>query len=220
MTPTAFSYSRLNSYETCPRKFHAVSIAKNVKEPESMAMTYGKDVHKALEIRVGKGAPLPAHLAYLEGIAAALAASPGTKLTEMQMAVNASLEPTGWFDKDVYCRAVADLVLDCGSKAGLFDYKTGKKANDFLQLKLTASLYFQHAPRVEVIKCAYIWTKDRSSSTVEIGRDEIGEVWAELAPRIERFQNAFRDQDFPPRPSWQCRGCPVATCQYVEARRQ
>jgi CRISPR/Cas system-associated exonuclease Cas4 (RecB family) len=220
MTPTAFSYSRLNSFETCPRKFHAVSITKNFKEPESMAMSYGKDVHKALELRVGKGVPLPGHLTHLEGIAGALSASPGDKITEYQMAVDASLKPVGWFHKDVYCRAVADLVLDCGTKAGLFDYKTGKKSNDFLQLRLTASLYFQHAPRVEVIKCAFIWTKDRSSSTVEIGRDEIGEVWSELSPRIRRFQEAFEQQDFPPRPSWQCRGCPVTTCQYVEARRQ
>lgn len=219
MTVTAFSYSRLNSFETCPRKFHAVSISKEAKEPESLAMSYGKDVHKYLELRVSKGMALPTHLGHLEGVAALLALAPGTKLTEHQMAVNASLEPTGWFAKDVYCRAIADLVIDNGEKAALFDYKTGKKSNDFLQLRLTASLYFQHAPRVEVIKCAFVWTKDKSVSTTEISREEIGEVWSELSPRIDRYQTAFQEQNFPPRPSWQCRGCPVKSCQYWEPKK-
>jgi hypothetical protein len=212
MTHTAFSYSRLTNYEQCPKKFYATAIAKSFKEPETEQMNYGKAVHKALELRVTVNAPLPAHLAYLEPLVKPLAEGPGTKRAEFQMAVNASLEPTGWFDKDVYCRAIADLTVDVGTKAALFDYKTGKKADDFTQLKLTGSLFFQHAPQVETITCAFVWTKDRSVTKCVIKRDEMGDLWSDLAPRIERYQKAFRDQDFPPRPGRHCKWCPVKSC--------
>lgn len=212
MTHTAFSYSRLGNFEQCPKKFYATSIAKTFKEPETEQMNYGKAVHKALELRVARETPLPSHLAYLEPVVAPLAASPGTKKAEFQMAINASLEPTGWFDKDVYCRAIADLVVDRGTKAALFDYKTGKKADDFTQLKLTGSLYFQHAPEVETITCAFVWTKDKSVTRCVIKREEMADLWSGLSPRIERYQKAFRDHDFPPRPGRHCKWCPVKSC--------
>lgn len=219
MALTAFSYSRLDNYEKCPRRFYELSILKNFKEPESDAMRKGKETHTALELRVGQGRPLPAHLQHLEAVAGPLAAAKATKLTEYQMAINASMQPVSWFGKDVYCRAIADLVLDYGDRAGLFDYKTGKKSNEFLQLKLTACMYFHHQPRVERIKCAYVWTQDRTTSPIVVERSEMGEIWATLAPRIDRYQEAFRTTDFPPRPSWQCRGCPVTTCQHWEPKR-
>lgn len=211
---TAFSYSRLNNFEQCPKKFYATAIAKSVKEPETEAMNYGKAVHKALELRVTRSQPLPAHLAHLEGIVAPLAESPGTKRAEFQMAINGSLEPTGWFDKDVYCRAIADLVVDRGTKAALLDYKTGKKSDDFMQLKLTGSLYFQHASEVEQITCAFVWTKDKSVTKCVIKRDEMSDLWSDLSPRIERYQTAFRNQEFPPRPGRHCKWCPVKACPH------
>jgi hypothetical protein len=217
--PVAFSYSRLGSFETCPKRFHATAIAKSTKEPESQAMFDGKQTHKALEVRVGRGVPLPSHLGHLEPLSAALAASPGQKLCEYQMAINPDMQPTGWFDKDVYCRAVADLLIVNGTIAALFDYKTGKKSNDFLQLKLTSTMALMHLPEVNTIKAAFIWTKDRTSSPCTVKRDDIPEVWSEIAPRVNHFQKAFETHDFPARPGWACRGCPVKMCQYWEPKR-
>lgn len=216
--PTAFSYSRLNNFDECPKKFHALAIAKTYKEKETEAMSYGKAVHKALELRVAHGKPLPGHLAHLEPLSQSIVGDPGIKRTELQMAINAALEPTDWFAKDVYCRAIADLAVDRGRFAALFDYKTGKKSEDFMQLKLTSVLYFQHQPEVERIKCAFVWIKDKSVSTIDISRDEAGEVWSEMAPRIERYQAAFREDEFPPRPGRHCRWCVVKGCPYWEGK--
>lgn len=216
MTP--FSYSRLNDYELCPRQFHEVAIKKSFAKQTTPEMAEGKATHKHLELRVGQGALLPTHLKHMEPTALALANAPGTKLCEHQMAITTEFKPTGWFGKDVYCRAIADLVIDAGTKAALFDYKTGKKSNDFLQLRLTATIYFMYAPRVEEINCAYIWTKDGTSSPVKITRGEIPNVWSGLAPRIARYQEAFDSNDFPPRQSWACKRCPVTTCQYNQAK--
>jgi hypothetical protein len=87
-THTAFSYSRLNQFEECPKKMHAVQIAKSVKENESEAMRYGKDVHKSLEMRIKNGKKLPAHLEPLEPMMFKLANAPGLKFAEMQLAIS------------------------------------------------------------------------------------------------------------------------------------
>jgi hypothetical protein len=219
VTAVAFSFSRLNNFETCPKKFHATSIAKSFKEQPSAAMDYGKAVHKALELRVGRGVPLPDHLGHLEGIAYQLFNTPGLKETELQMAINESHEPVGWFDKDVYCRSIADLAINVGTKAALFDYKTGKKSGEFLQLKLTGALYFQHHPKIESIKCAFVWTKDRSVTMDVLRREQLPDVWSAIAPRVDRYQEAFAKTEFPPRPGYHCRWCPVQTCPYWESKK-
>lgn len=218
MKYTAFSYSRLNNYEQCPKKFHALSIAKSYKEPESEQMIYGSAVHKSLELRITKNLALPPHLTHLEPMMAKLAAAPGEKKAEFQMAINADWDPTDWFSKDVYCRAIADLAINGGRKAALFDYKTGKKAEDFTQLKLTGDVFFQHAPDVEEITLAFVWTKDQSITKTVIHRDGMGERWSELAPRVERYQKAFQEHDFPPRPGRHCRWCPVKSCPSYEGK--
>lgn len=220
MKPTAFSFSRLKNFDECPKKFHNLSISKRYKEKESEQMLHGSAVHKALELRVKLGRPLPDYLSHLEPLCVALLRGDGVRHTELQMAVNASLEPVDWFSKDAYCRAIADLLIDAGRKALLFDYKTGKKSEEFIQLKLTAALYFQHAPDVETIKATYIWTKDRTiSDPVTIERADVADIWSELSPRIDRYQLAFQKEEFPPRPGRQCKWCIVDSCPYWEGKK-
>lgn len=216
MTP--FSYSRLNNFEQCPKKFHTLSIAKTVKEKETESMAYGKAVHKALELRVGRGRPLPLSLSHLEPMASALHVVPGEKLTELQMAVNADLEPTSWFAKDVYCRAIADLAIKRDAKALMFDYKTGKKSDDFSQLELTSVVFFHHHPEIESIKYSFVWLKDKSITSGTIERHQMHSVWSELAPRIAKYQHAFDMTEFPARPGFHCRWCPIKTCPYWEGK--
>lgn len=218
MAYTAFSYSRIKDFELCPRRFHESNIKKSVPRDTSPAMEEGKRVHKSLELRVSQNLALPPDLAPLEPMMAAISATKGVKRCELQMAINGNFEPVDWFSKAVYSRAVADLVIDAGRKAALFDYKTGKKQEDFLQLRLTAVHYFHYAPQVEEIKCAFIWTKDGTSSPTVVKREELADVWAEIAPRVATYQQAFETNDFPARQSWACRRCPVKWCEHNQAK--
>ena len=43
------SYSRLSTFETCPRKFEYLYVLKSVKDEGSTATDYGTRVHEALE---------------------------------------------------------------------------------------------------------------------------------------------------------------------------
>jgi hypothetical protein len=217
--PTAFSYSRLNQFEECPKKMHAVQIAKSVRENESDAMKYGKEVHKALEMRIRSGRKLPSHLAPLAPMMEKLANSPGDKYAELQLAINPSYEPCDWFAKETFCRAVVDLAVVAGKKGVLFDYKTGKISDDFTQMRLTGAVFFQHFPEVEELKLVYLWIKEQKPTIELMHRDEIPAIWTALLPRINRYQTAFAKEEFPARAGRHCKWCPVKLCPYWGAAR-
>ena len=214
--PTAFSYSRLNSFEECPKKFHALSISKSFKEKESPPMLEGKRVHKALELRIKLNRKLPDDLTKHEPMMQRLAAAPGVKLTEYQMAVTQEYQPTDWFASNVWCRAIADLAIKKDDRAALFDYKTGKMSNDFSQMRLTGAVFMHLHPEVMHVTLAYVWLKDKQTTTEKMARADIGEVWGSLMPRIKNYQTAFEQTAFPARPGRQCKWCPVKTCPYWE----
>jgi CRISPR/Cas system-associated exonuclease Cas4 (RecB family) len=215
---TAWSYSRLNGFETCPKKFWHLSVRKDIREAESEAMRYGKMVHKALELRVGKNKPMPLNLRYLDRYAKTLAEAKGNKLTEQQLAIDNNFEPCDWFSKDTWCRAIIDLAIVNGTHAIVIDYKTGKISSDFTQLRLAGVLLMLHMPEIQTVDLAYLWTKDKKMTKYEDGpltRDDIKHVVLELMPRLKKYEKAHRTESFPARPGFLCKNwCPVTTCGY------
>lgn len=215
---TAWSYSRLNNFETCPKKFWHMAVRKDVKEPEGEAMRYGKMVHKALENRVSKGTKMPMNLRHLEKYAALLANSSGTKLTEQQLAIDNKFNPSDWFSKQTWCRAILDLAIIKGSHALVFDYKTGKISYDFTQLKLAGTLLMLHEPEIQTVELCYLWTKDKKITRDEDGilsRNDIKTVISDLMPRISKYEKAHRTDSFPARPGFLCKKyCPVIKCPH------
>lgn len=210
----AFSYSRLNAYEECPKKFHTIQIQKAVKESESPQMAEGKATHKALELRVKRETPLPSHLSKYESMMLKLLAGPGEKYPEQQLAINSEFQPVDWFSKDAWCRSIVDLSIVNGPRAVLFDYKTGKMLDDFTQMKLTGAVFMQHYPQVEEVQLVYLWLKEGKPTKDSLKREQIPDVWSELWPKISRYQQAFAETNFPARPGRYCRWCPVKACPY------
>ena len=214
---TAWSYSRLNNYEICPKKFWHTSVRKDVKEAEGEAMRYGKLVHKSLELRVGKGKALPGNLQHLERYAKLLANSEGEKLTEMQLAIDSSFNPCSWFGKETWCRAILDLAIINGSHAVVIDYKTGRISDDFTQLRLAGTMLMLHKPKVQTVDLGYLWTKDKKLTRGDtyLSRGDIKGVISDFMPRIKRYEAAHRKKEFPARPGFLCKKyCPVKKCPH------
>jgi hypothetical protein len=186
-------------------------------EPESEAMRYGKLVHKALELRVGKGKPMPLNLKHLEKYAKLLADVTGIKLTEQQLAIDNMFNPSDWFSKETWCRAILDLAIVKGSHAIVFDYKTGRIKDDFTQLRLAGVLLMLHEPEIQTIELCYLWTKEKKITRDEkhLTRNDIKTVILELMPRIKKYETAHRTESFPARPGFLCKKyCPVKSCPY------
>ena len=54
----AYSYSAIKAFKNCQRQYYETRILKNWPFPETEAIMYGKDVHKALEDYIGENKPL------------------------------------------------------------------------------------------------------------------------------------------------------------------
>ena len=214
---TAWSYSRLKNYEVCPKKFWHMSVRKDVKEAEGEAMRYGKLVHKALELRVGKNKKLPLNLVHLEKYAKLLADSKGEKLTEQQLAIDNMFNPCDWFGKETWCRAILDLAIISGNHAVVIDYKTGRINDDFTQLRLAGVMLMLHKPELQTIELGYLWTKDKklTRDDTQLTRGDIKRVISDLMPRIKKYEHAHRKESFPARPNYLCKKyCPVKACPH------
>ncbi len=133
MANVAWSYSRLKSFEDCPKKFYHLNIARDVKEQPSEAMTAGANDHKHLESRIREGKPLPSHLASMEPVCAAFGAARerGMELlTEQQWAFTRDFQPTDWFSKSVWVRVILDVAAVSKKNALVADWKTGRRDPD------------------------------------------------------------------------------------------
>lgn len=222
----AWSFSVLDSFETCAWRHYLTKVSKEVKEPTSQEMDWGRQVHKALENRVKTGTPLPGNMAQWEPIGAKFYASawkPGSTFEcERQMALDAKFQPTSWFGKQVWVRSITDITIIRGRKAVVADYKTGKPKPESAQLKLTAAVTFHHHPEVEVIDNTFVWLKEGKISPPErFTRDDIPAIWQEFMPRVQRLEQALAENKWPKKPSGLCNNyCPVphAKCEFRGGR--
>jgi hypothetical protein len=217
--PFAWSYTGLSDFESCPKKFYHLRVAKDVKDDDNSFSAEGKKVHDAMYQRVFKGKDLPLELARFESLAAKLEALPGRKDGEMKLALNRKFESRGFFDPDVWVRGVCDFLCINDTHALIVDYKTGKEKDDFTQLSMTAAILQQSFPKVSRWTIAFCWMQQGGKMTKRIltTEDHI-ETWSDLLPRVERIESALRVSEFPAKKSGLCSYCPVTSCVH-HARR-
>jgi hypothetical protein len=182
-------------------------------EPQTEATLWGNRVHKALELRVGQGTPLPETMKQFEAVAAPIAAMRKTGANiqvEQKLALNINFRPTTYFAKDVWLRSVADVVAEKGKNAVVLDHKTGKKKPDSQQLRLSAAVVFATKPYITNITCSFLWLTDGTNTTEKFLREDAASIWAEFLPRVKRMETAIKEDKMPPNPSGLCRSwCPV-----------
>src|ERR1035437_7180396 len=160
----AWSYSRLDGYETCPRKYWHQSVAKDVVDEQGEQQIFGTEAHKAFKMYFKLGQALPLHLRQYEQYLKPIAAAPGDKICEQQIALNADFQQVEWYAKDVYLRVISDLTQHNKKSAVIWDWKFGKPKEGFDQLKLTAAVTFLIGPEIERITMAYFWAKTKTVS--------------------------------------------------------
>lgn len=212
----AWSYSALSSYETCPHRHYRTRVAKDIVEKESEQMRWGNEVHKALELRVRDGEPLPDTMSKWEPLINKLLKRKGKAVAEQQLCLTSSLAPTDWFGRDSWCRGIVDFCVFDGDKALALDWKTGKPKNDHDQMMLFAALIFHHYPEVERVTTGYVWLAHGNKiSSKTFFRSGLNDIWREFLPRVKRFQIAHDTSKWEKKPSGLCRAwCPVLDCNF------
>lgn len=216
--PLAWSYSALTKYETCPKQYYHLRVAKDIKEEEGDAGRWGNFVHEALEKRLlpAKTA-LPANLSQYEKYCKAIERVPGELTPERQLTLDKNWREVSWFAKTAYVRMKLDVQIINGNKAMVLDWKTGKRKPDFTQLDLNAIGMFMAHPELQVVEAGFVWLKDRTTDKETYRRSQLPKLLGPIMGRVEVMQEAYDKQAFPPRPSGLCKNwCPVprSMCEF------
>jgi len=107
-----------------------------------------------------------------------------------------------------------------GYKAGMthafiVDYKTGSnKYPDPKQLRLMSLMTFAHFPEVNKIKAGLLFVMHNSFVTEEYERKDIDKSWDKFKGPLERLNNSYETNSWPPNYTPLCRYCPVKTCDF------
>ena len=206
----AWSYSSLSAAMTCLRRYYLTRVTKEVVEPPTQATIWGNEVHSALEHRIKEKKPLPAGMEKFEAVAQELESWSDKWVTEERFGLTENLEPTGFFDKDVWCRGVLDVYTIHKNRAFVADYKTGKMRPDLDQLKLFAAAIFHKYPHVDEIKTAFLWLNHDKKTVETFDRSDLKFIWNHFLPKLRRLENAYEQNVWPANPSGLCRNwCPV-----------
>jgi len=217
MSVAPWSYSRIKSFEQCPKQFYHMKISKDYQESETEAMRYGTEVHAVAERFIRDGEEIPKKYAYLYGPLEALRRRQGNKFTEMKMGLTAELEPCEFMAKDVWWRGIADLVIIDGNKAWVIDYKTGRSAKyaDKGQLELMAMATFKYFPEVKQVNAGLMFVIAKKFIKEKYTDDMIPSLWDKWVSSFKRMEIAYEEDIWNARPSGLCkRHCPVIECVY------
>lgn len=213
----AWSYSKIKSFENCPKQFYHTNVLKEFPFQDTTATIYGKEFHTACELFIRDGKALPPQFSFMEETMQRLAAMPGDKHCELKMGLTADLEPCDFFAKDVWFRGIADLIVIDGETARYVDYKTGKSSKyaDTGQLQLMALAVFKHFPQVKKVKGALLFTIANDMVKQDYSVTDEGVLWKPWVQKYAALQKATETGVWNPRPSGLCKKhCPVTECPH------
>jgi hypothetical protein len=214
----AWSFSALNNFLTCPKKYYHTSVIKDVREPESDAIRHGHHIHAAFERRIRDRDALPLGTRQYEPILASLAALSGEIRVEVKLAIDENFAPCEWFAKTTWARAVLDFICIQDTRALIFDWKTGRRKDSDEQLRLMAGMVFCHMGEVTEISASFLWMQEPAGQQIDnsiIKRAELPNIFSSFEPRLKRYQHAHDTTSFPAQPGGLCRRfCPVRKCPH------
>ena len=219
MANITWSYSSLSLYQQCPKKYYHLKVVKDIKEPLSEAITFGNTIHKVAEEYVAKGIPVPEKYKEIEPALESIRNMQGEKLCENKLGLTADLKPCGFFDKGVWWRGIADIIILQGDKALTIDYKTGKSSKyaDLKQLEVLSLAIFKHFPQVKKVKAGlmFLFADDFVKADYHSGAQD--ELWGSWVSDVGQLQSSVENKVWNAKPNFTCRGwCPVVSCVHNE----
>lgn len=182
----AWSWSRLDCFEQCPRKFQGTYILKDFPATDFEAPHFAKGkaahwlmeehfktgcdlkntVYKVLDDR-GRGSytfdgsmsvvgKFDFDFRFLQHFCDTINKATQV-IPELQVTFDVRMNEVTWYDKRAWCRVVFDLLIIVGDFALVIDWKTGKVKRYSDQLKLFAGAVMTKYPQVKKVLTSYIW---------------------------------------------------------------
>lgn len=213
----AHSYTSIDTYNTCPKQYHAKYVTKEVKFQPTEATLYGDRMHKSMETRLRYQTALPEEFAGLEATARSIEAIQGELRVEEPLAITRDWAPTTFFGSNVWVRGKGDVTIYNKDKQRLFvfDWKTGKPVKDMLQLEMMAMLGVRRYPAAQEVRAVFVYTKTGDIEKEKFSIDDIKAIEQKVEQKIIRIETAHEKNLFPPQPNGLCKSwCQVTSCQF------
>ena len=214
----AWSFSSLTKYDTCPRQYYEVKIAKNFVDERTDESLWGNAVHEAIENHIGANYPLGERFKVYEPqvtkVREHLWSSGGEFAVELELGIDETLtEGRAFDDPTCYARCIIDVLCIKGNVALNIDWKTGKVRESSGQLRMSSGIVFANFPQVEVVHAGYVWLAHGITTREEWHRTD--DIWSVFKPMLNRLRWSELNESWPPKPSGLCKKwCPVKTCEY------
>ena len=227
MKTLAWSWSRLETFEQCPRKFQGEYITKDFPKTNYDAEHFvkGRAVHKVLEDYMKNGVVIPypiikdeykfyVDLKFLMPLLNKMHEAE-IKLVEENLCFDMRMNKVGWWAKNAWVRVIMDIIVVVDDFALIVDYKTGKVRKHSDQLKLCAGAAFEIFPQVNRVLSAYVWCEHPHDKPVwaEYDRSQKDDIWAEFGDRAELIQMANESGNWQAKKNHFCPWCPALPSQ-------
>lgn len=213
-----WSYSALKNFETCKRQFYEVVVLKKWPREETEATAYGTQLHEQAELFIKEARPLDPNFKFMQPTVDALAAMPGRKFPELEMALTPGLKVCAFDDPERWVRGIADLVIvdDDNFTARVFDYKSGSnKYPDVDQLTLMSLMVFKHFPHVKSVSSGLLFVLKGTVVKHKVHRDQEAELWWGYRNRVGSIAMAHATGVWNPTQSGLCKKyCSVLSCPF------
>lgn len=218
MPQVAWSFSALKTFQSCPKKYYHLKVAKDVKEQQSEIMLYGIDAHKAAELYIANNQELPGKYEFMRKQLDKLKALDGDKYCEFKFGLTKEMQPCDFFGSNVWLRGAIDLLVVNTEKgiARMIDYKFGKSKNaDMSQLQLMSLAVFKMFPEVQKVKAGLLFCAEDKMMPIQYEQSNAPTMWMDWLPEVARLEAAYENNVWNPNPSGLCKAwCPVVSCAH------
>ncbi len=227
-----WSYTSLQEFLTCPAQWAAKRYFKTIKDVESEAMRWGNIIHATAEHYLKSKLDQPHKLNEINKDALplvqkycdAILASGAEIHVEREFCFTEKFVPCGWRDWDtVWVRGKGDVLAKKNEKLLIADWKSGKRKEDFLQLRLFAVLAALTPGFEDVTEFdpRFIFLKEPDPKKAvlrlpePIKRSELKPVLAEILGHVRRMEEAWRTEVFIARRNGLCKNwCANTDCAH------
>lgn len=243
----SWSFTAVQEFLQCPKKYHLNRVLKVLPFQETDAMRQGNIIHKHFEDRLRHGTKFPEHMTiyepFIQNIENRVVRGEWLEIgAETEVVFDRDLKligawgqvsPRPWFSKQAWYRGKFDIVALLDPKRALIlDVKTGKRKPDNPQLELFAAVAFKALPELEKVTTGYLWTKANGAIDKQVffreapadpaeGVSPKGEkeIWTEWLGHVHRIDKAYETNNWPCRPSPLCGWCDATPTQCPNSKK-
>lgn len=243
----ALSWSRLSTFQQCPKKFYLQFISKSFPEEEkSIHLVKGEQLHKQMEdyvlakngqatMPLGFSPEVKQSLPYVDKLYTIY----DQIFPEAQIACTPDWKPAEWFGKDVGWRAIWDVTGLRTNTCFIGDWKSGKVypmnkttnpdgSRSFGQLHLSSVIGLMRWNELPEIISAYVYLEHKVVQTVKVTREKTDQLLnGEPVPHLEEvraffdreFERVQMEKNFEPIANENCKWCPATRAQCRMSRK-